>query len=620
MRTDDKDTAARQELLRRAKLRMERDGRRGLRNRPPRPRRPEGEIREYRAALRDVRRAIEEQAREQVFPEIDSLLAEAGTRGDALRTDDWPARLAALMAAVRAGSEEAQAQAQQVADTLGDRVTERATEEQVRQVRAVLGVAPSFIDDERIGATLNAWKQQQEAFITRMTAESIQEIQDTVSRGVRSGRSTRDLQREIRQRFKVTDRRAELIARTEIGQLNAQITRERQTELGIDGYTWRTVQDERLRDEHEAREGQRFTWSNPPPDGHPGEAPNCFPSGAVINGSPFINKMYRHLYAGELTSIVRDDGVVLTATPNHPILTRDGFKPIKLIDKGEHVFGALNERLGVIDGNREHLVPEVSELFRALILSGVGGHIASGSACQFHGDGSDDEVDIIDIHGFLVREGASDVRQKLMELGLSDSDVMLAGYFLDGLRPGSPIFMSADHASDSFMRLRDLIVPLLIRHLTPLECFRLGLCSDMDASGNQMTANNIPGHAESFGDSIFAHAVLVHGAHAIRAQMKSIMGGPFPGVPRGVYPALPEPSRDNVSRDANDFGNLFDGSPISVKPFRVVDKFSTDCFSGHVYNLETRTGYFIADLHAVSNCRCVAEPLISDLLADLEAA
>lgn len=275
MRTDDKDTTARQELLRRAKLRMERDGRRGLRSRSPRPRRPEGEIREYRAALRGVSRAIADLVRELVFPEIDSLLAEAGTRGDAIRTDDWPARIASLFAAVRAGADDAQAQAQQVADTLGDRVMDRATEEQVRQIRAVLGVSPSFIDDERIGSMLNAWKQQQGAFITRMSAEAIQDIQDNVSRGVRSGRSTRDIQADIRQRFGVTDRRAERIARTEISQLNSQITQERQRELGVDGYIWRTARDERVRDEHDAREGKRFAWNNPPPDGHPGEPVNC---------------------------------------------------------------------------------------------------------------------------------------------------------------------------------------------------------------------------------------------------------------------------------------------------------------------------------------------------------
>lgn len=272
---DEKDTPARQELLRRARLRMQRDGRRGLRNRPPRPRRPEGEIREYRAALRRVSRAIADLVRDLVFPKIENLLAEAGTRGDDIRTDDWPARIAALFAAVRAGADDAQEQAQQVADTLGDRVKESATAEQIRQVRAVLGVDPSFIDHERIGSLLNAWKQQQGAFITRMTSESVQDIQDTVSRGVRSGRSTQAIQSEIRQRFGVTDRRAELIARTEIGQLNSQITRERQTELGIDGYIWRTALDERTRDEHADREGKYFTWNNPPEGGHPGESWQC---------------------------------------------------------------------------------------------------------------------------------------------------------------------------------------------------------------------------------------------------------------------------------------------------------------------------------------------------------
>lgn len=40
-------------------------------------------------------------------------------------------------------------------------------------------------------------------------------------------------------------------------------------------YIWRTMKDTRVRDDHAHREGQIFTWGNPPPEGHPGDAPNC---------------------------------------------------------------------------------------------------------------------------------------------------------------------------------------------------------------------------------------------------------------------------------------------------------------------------------------------------------
>ena len=40
-------------------------------------------------------------------------------------------------------------------------------------------------------------------------------------------------------------------------------------------YIWRTAGDDKVRPSHAEREGQVFSWDNPPDGGHPGEAPNC---------------------------------------------------------------------------------------------------------------------------------------------------------------------------------------------------------------------------------------------------------------------------------------------------------------------------------------------------------
>lgn len=269
---------ARQELLARARERMEEKGRRGLRRTPPRPRRPEQQIREYRAALRRVTSALESEVRARVFPEIDRLMEEAGTRSDADRLDDWADRIAELFRATRSAIEPVIGRTQQLMLTLGDVVEERATNEQVAAIRAVLGVSPRFYDADRISGILNAWKRQNEAFITRMADDAVQSMMDTASRAVRSGRPNREVRAELRNRFDISDRRARTIARTEISQLNAQITRERQREVGITSYTWLASSDERVRDEHEELDGQEVEWDNPPAlanGNHAGEEINC---------------------------------------------------------------------------------------------------------------------------------------------------------------------------------------------------------------------------------------------------------------------------------------------------------------------------------------------------------
>ena len=270
--------AARRELIERASQRHQEQGRRGLRRQPPRPRRPEQQIREYRAALRDVVGALEREVRDRVFPEIDSIIREAGTRDDGVRTDDWGDRLADLFAASRAAIGPKIEEAERRMESLGDKVEERSTDEQIRAIRATLGVRPTFYDDDKVRGILNAWKQENRAFITRMSDETVQEMMDEASRAVRSGRTNKEIRDKLRKRFGISDRRAQTIARTEISQLNAQITRERQRELGVEKYRWRTSADERVRDAHEAINGQIFSWDEGPAltDGqHPGESVNC---------------------------------------------------------------------------------------------------------------------------------------------------------------------------------------------------------------------------------------------------------------------------------------------------------------------------------------------------------
>lgn len=86
----------------------------------------------------------------------------------------------------------------------------------------------------------------------------------------------------------ITRNRARLIARDQTSKVNGDINEARQTDLGIDRYIWRTVQDERVtgypggpnkpsarHGDHYEREGKTFRWDDPPHDGPPGFAIQC---------------------------------------------------------------------------------------------------------------------------------------------------------------------------------------------------------------------------------------------------------------------------------------------------------------------------------------------------------
>jgi len=79
----------------------------------------------------------------------------------------------------------------------------------------------------------------------------------------------------LAERAGVSESRAKLIARDQMGKLFGEVNAERQQNLGVTRYVWRTMRDNRVREEHEVREGDSYDWSDPPEDGHPGEAVNC---------------------------------------------------------------------------------------------------------------------------------------------------------------------------------------------------------------------------------------------------------------------------------------------------------------------------------------------------------
>ena len=67
-----------------------------------------------------------------------------------------------------------------------------------------------------------------------------------------------------------------MLARDQVGNYFAKVTKKRQTQAGIKHYIWASVGDDRVRDNHAEWDGQRFSWKNGSPNGtHPGQEINC---------------------------------------------------------------------------------------------------------------------------------------------------------------------------------------------------------------------------------------------------------------------------------------------------------------------------------------------------------
>jgi len=375
---------------------------------------------------------------------------------------------------------------------------------------------------------------------------------------------------------------------------------------------WR-VAGYNYRPDHKERDGLiyliRDSWAakarlvKPGPAGwsdeitQPAEEPFCFPASVKIPFVRGIEKAFRHWYSGELAEIVTSSGKTLRVTPNHPVLTTAGWRPAGLLNEGDNIVEISKEVAGFTEFYLNDRVPEISEIFGALDVDGL--RVTQvGSTANFHGDGSDGNVDIV----FSTRSLLSDAEVQFTE-------------------PISKFIFSVAVHCGRFARSLDL-------------CLRTGLCA---------THCGVSGLCKAF--SAFWPLALHPESIGLAAATQGYAGAREPGLNRTASDL--EPSANHVrtvsrSIESNDFVNwdisclspadvlaghvgrnsviLGDGvkltdinsETLGALPHRFVRgtelskvvKIDRRRFSGHVYNLQTKNGWYAAEGIVVHNCRC----------------
>jgi SPP1 gp7 family putative phage head morphogenesis protein len=132
-----------------------------------------------------------------------------------------------------------------------------------RALTQAIGI-PLVLEDTTLGALADDFVSRHVHYITKMTDEEIYDIGVMVREGTDSGLSYTELKRQVMDRTGVGRVRAELIARTEISSVNAEINKARFNELGVTKAKWITGKDARVRPAHRAMEGVEFDVNDPP--------------------------------------------------------------------------------------------------------------------------------------------------------------------------------------------------------------------------------------------------------------------------------------------------------------------------------------------------------------------
>jgi SPP1 gp7 family putative phage head morphogenesis protein len=100
--------------------------------------------------------------------------------------------------------------------------------------------------------------------IKRFASEQIPELRRAVEQNLFYGNRTDKLADLIESRYGVSKRKAAFLAEQETGMLTAKYAQIQAEEIGSTEYVWSTSRDERVRPDHQALDGKRFSYSSPP--------------------------------------------------------------------------------------------------------------------------------------------------------------------------------------------------------------------------------------------------------------------------------------------------------------------------------------------------------------------
>lgn len=253
--------------------------------RPRRQRLPRGVERDYRSDIF----IILDRARSLVDKLLIPRLAELESRAritvdhdeDRADADGWPEALARIVRNIREQFAPAE-RALEVSARVAVNQTSSFNKQQItNQLRGVLGV-DIFIAEPELADELAGAVAENVGLIKSIPSQYFDDVERIVLRGFRAGQRSEVLGDEISERFGVSRKRGAFIARDQIESLNGNLTRNRQINLGIPGYIWRTALDERVRPAHAQLEGEPFGWDEPPivdprtgRRAHPGGDFNC---------------------------------------------------------------------------------------------------------------------------------------------------------------------------------------------------------------------------------------------------------------------------------------------------------------------------------------------------------
>lgn len=248
-----------QPTMRMIQRRKELLGRKGLKKQAPIMTYPKVIEKKYQAELINFVNVISKEIDMRLIESLNQIERQKNIE---LNLDSWVDSVDDIMESLKVWGMAKASEMLAVVTLKASEIGDWNTKQFKQSVKTVVGVDP-ISKNQGYQTLIQSWSKENSRLITSIQANLLDDVAGVTQRGMSAGKSINDISKEIKDKYGVTKSRARLIARTEVGKLNGNLTKNRNQELGIKTYTWVTANDgERVRPSHRELHNLLCSWSD----------------------------------------------------------------------------------------------------------------------------------------------------------------------------------------------------------------------------------------------------------------------------------------------------------------------------------------------------------------------
>ena len=241
--------------------------------------------REYTKQLDGMVKYLGTLYKEHVFPKLQGIVDKAQAhKKDSFRNDTSADDVDAMMNNVQIQFQQKynKPEKSSIARNIGTKIDKFSKGVFEKESKALVGTNV-FVSEPWLEEKMSAFVKENVDLVSKWSDGLKSQAEEIIMRGARTGTNVKDIESELKDRIGVVGSRYDVIARDQVNKFNAQLSQTRHEAIGIDKYIWDTSQDERVRPNHAALNGESFSYDDPPmgggtsddDEGNPGDGINC---------------------------------------------------------------------------------------------------------------------------------------------------------------------------------------------------------------------------------------------------------------------------------------------------------------------------------------------------------